>query len=377
MNLKRFEVLLRIAAAVAFFQPSQVAPLPNLPEQPEQVVRKLYAKVVNLRPLGIPPDADMKAFEPYLSQALLHKIALARSCEADWRLQHPGNGLKPPGHDYGLFSGGGLGGEPKSDEFEIGKSDPEKDASFRVHVTLKRKWPSGERQIWEVIPIVVREDGHFVVDDVTYPPGEERDPDPPLSEYLSAGCDGSRWVRSGGHGDNQERPEPMVNSLYQQVLVHRPVGIPWGFNEKIFAPYLSNALLRKMNVAVACGKDWVRQNPPPPVLKPEMAWLELGTFSGGDDEVELHGFEIERTQANLDGSFRVYLKLTWGVPPEKPWVSHVSLIVVREDGAFVVDDVIYLKDEGQNRDWSLSQALSAGCEGRHWVGYGKRLKNPN
>jgi hypothetical protein len=370
-------VLLRIAAAVAFFQPGQVAPLPNLPEQPEQVVRKLYAKVVNLRPLGIPPDADMKAFEPYLSQALLQKIALARSCEADWRLQHPASGLKPPGRDYGLFSGGGLGGEPRSDDFEIGKSDPEKDASFRVHVTLKWRWPSGERRIWEVIPIVVRDGGHFAVDDVTYPPGTDRDPDPPLSEYLSAGCDGSRWVRSGGLGDDLEHPEPMVNSLYQQVLVHRPVGIPWGLNEKIFAPYLSNALLRKMKVAVACGEDWTRQNPPPPILKAPMGWLELGTFSGGDDEGELHGFEIERTQANPDGSFRVYLKLTWGVPPENPWVSHVSPVVVWEDGAFVVDDVIYLKDEGQTEDRSLSQALSGGCEGRRWVGFDKKRKNSN
>jgi hypothetical protein len=283
--------------------------------------------------------------------------------------------LKAPSHDYGLFSGGGLGGEPISNEFEIGKSDSEKDASFRVHVTLKRKWPSGERQIWKVIPIAVREGGRFVVDDVTYPPGEERDPDPPLSEYLSAGCDSSRWVRSGGQRHDLEHPEPMVNSLYQQVLVHRPVGIPWGFNEKIFAPYLSNALLRKMNLAVACGKDWTRQNPPPPILKPEMGWLELGTFSRGDDEGELHGFEIERTEANHDGSFRVYLKLTWGVPPEKPWFSHVSLVVMREDGALVVDDVLYLKGEGPNRDRSLSQALSAGCEGRHWVGFDKKQKN--
>jgi hypothetical protein len=53
--------------------------------------------------------------------------------------------------------------------------------------------------VWHAAAIVVRESDHFVLDDVIYLKDENRDIESRLSEYLSAGCDGPRWVGRGEH----------------------------------------------------------------------------------------------------------------------------------------------------------------------------------
>ena len=104
------------------------------------------------------------------------------------------------------------------------------------------------------------------------------------------------------------------------------------------------------------------------IEKPPLAWLELGIFSGGDDEGELRAFQIERTESEKIGAFRVFVRLTWGWPPEKPWISHVAVILLQENGRLVVDDVIYLRDNDTDVEYRLSRSLSAGCDGPRWVG---------
>jgi len=136
---------------------------------------------------------------------------------------------------------------------------------------------------------------------------------------------------------------------------------------KIFAPYLSKALLHKIDLSVACGRDWYRQHTDP-IVKPEIAWLESGLFSGQDERTEPNAFLIESEQPEKDGSIRVHVKLTAGAPPNTPWIWHVAAGVRRENGRFVIDDVIYLKDKSNPVDSRLSGVLSAGCDGIHWVG---------
>jgi hypothetical protein len=165
------------------------------------------------------------------------------------------------------------------------------------------------------------------------------------------------------------QPEAMVQSLYGEVVARHPVGIPGDVDMKIFAPYLSKALLHRIDLAIACSSDEARQHPDPH-LKPEIAWLEAGLFSGDDEQASPRTFQIERTQQERDGSFRVYVRLTWG-PLLKPWIWRVAARVVRENGHFVVDDVIYLKDENRDVESRLSEYLSAGCDGGRWVGHGK------
>ena len=71
-------------------------------------------------------------------------------------------------------------------------------------------------------------------------------------------------------------------------------------------------------------------------MKPEMPWLEAGLFSGDNERAGPGTFQIARTESEKAGTFLVYVKLTGGDPPEKPWVWQVAAIVVRENGHFVI-----------------------------------------
>jgi hypothetical protein len=166
------------------------------------------------------------------------------------------------------------------------------------------------------------------------------------------------------------RPEALVRSLYTQVVARHPIGVPEGEDMKFFAPYLSKVLLHRMDLAIACVNDWYRQNPEPH-LKPELGWLELGPFSGDNERASPQTYLIERTQSEKDGSFRVYVRLTRAYPEGRPSIWRIAAIVIRENGHFVVDDVIYLKDEDYD-EGRLSEGLSAGCDGPRWVGFGKQ-----
>lgn len=176
------------------------------------------------------------------------------------------------------------------------------------------------------------------------------------------------------HAEQSQRtsvrnPRSLVQSLYQEVLARHPIGIPKGEDMNTFAPYLSEALLHRLDLATACGADWYRQNPDPH-LKPAMAWLELGLFSGGDEQAAPSSFVVERTERRKGASTRVDVKLTYEEPGERPWIWHVTVVVVRENGRYAVDDVIYLKEPGESAEARLSSILSDGCAGPRWVGTG-------
>jgi len=164
-----------------------------------------------------------------------------------------------------------------------------------------------------------------------------------------------------------DQPEALVRSIYTEVVARHPLGIPGGASFKVFAPYLSKALISKIYINIACQDDWDRQNPDPHSKPP---FLEIGLFSGDNLRAEPQAFHIERVQAEKDGSIRVYVKLTHDEAGESPWNWHVAAILVRENSHFVVEDVIYLKDNPQDVDVRLSEYLSQGCDGPRWVGYG-------
>jgi hypothetical protein len=164
------------------------------------------------------------------------------------------------------------------------------------------------------------------------------------------------------------RPEALVHSLYTKVVALHPLGI--SINMDAFAPYLSSGLVHRIDEANACLDDWYRQNPDPNSKPPG---LEDGLFTGDDLRAEPQSFHIERAQAEKDGSVSVYVKLTHDEPRESPWTWHVAALVMRENGHFVMNDVIWLKDSPQDVDVRLSEYLRQGCDGTRWVGHsGKR-----
>ena len=164
----------------------------------------------------------------------------------------------------------------------------------------------------------------------------------------------------------------VVRSLYSEVVARHPVGIPKDADMKAFAPYLSKALLRRIDLAHACEDDYYRYHQDPN-LKPPIEWLEFGLFTGGMENAAPGAFHVLGTELEKDGSFRVYVELIimYGLPAHpEPSVWYVAAIVVRENGQFVVDDAIFLKDYSTLRnEFRLSQVLKAGCNGARWVGY--------
>lgn len=174
-----------------------------------------------------------------------------------------------------------------------------------------------------------------------------------------------------------KKPEALVESLYQEVVARHPMGIPYGADMKIFAPYLSKELLHRIDLAVACGSDWSRQHPDPN-LKPEIGWLESGLFSGDNERAAPQTFHIQGVQSEKNGSFRVHVGLTWEEQPASKLVWEVAAIVVWENGRLVVNDIEYLKNESGRDDVEsrLSDALSAGCDGPRWVGFSNSRRSP-
>jgi hypothetical protein len=143
---------------------------------------------------------------------------------------------------------------------------------------------------------------------------------------------------------------------------------------KIFAPYLSKALLDRIDLAHACEDDYYRRYQKPNE-KPPIEWLEFGLFSGGMENAGPRGFHILETEPKKDGTFRVIVELfiIFGMPTNPdPSVWHVAAMVVRENGKFVVNDVIFLKDYSTSEpEFRLSETLASGCDGPRWVGRGK------
>jgi len=166
----------------------------GLSSQAEIPVRRLYQQLVSLPIGGIPTPGRMKQLSLYLSSSLLHRIAQARACGDDWFRQHPQNEVKPPfaWGEFGLFSGADDRSGPQT--FQIEKMESENDGTFRAYVSLTESNPPGKPWMWRVAAVVVSENKHFVINDVIFLRDKDINYETHLSEILTSGCDGSRWV---------------------------------------------------------------------------------------------------------------------------------------------------------------------------------------
>jgi len=146
-------------------------------------VDNLYKEVVARHPLGAP---DRKVFGSYLSKRLLHSFDVEDACLDRWRRANPDPNLKPDVGllEFGVFSGGVDDTEPQA--FQIEKVEPGNDGSFRVHVKLTHS-EDLYKQTWNVVAVVIIENGRPVVDDVLYLKQNDRD-EARLSAILTQDC---------------------------------------------------------------------------------------------------------------------------------------------------------------------------------------------
>jgi len=164
--------------------------------------------------------------------------------------------------------------------------------------------------------------------------------------------------------------EVTVRRFYQQLVSDPVEGLPTPKRMKALSPYLSSSLIHSINQARACRDDWFRLHPTNDEKAPS-TWTEFGLFSGLNDRGEPYAFQIEKTESEDEGSFRVYVRLTEG-PPKRPWNWQVAVVVVSRNGQFAVNDVIFLRDGDFGTERRLSEILTVGCDGPHCVGYPNR-----
>lgn len=162
----------------------------------------------------------------------------------------------------------------------------------------------------------------------------------------------------------------VVQSLYRQVIARHPLGIPSGENWKVFSPFLSRDLIHRISAARSCQNEWVRQNQGK-MIKGPFASGETGFFSGFQELSEPSSFQIQKTEANQDGSFRVYVHLTEAPPNDEAWSWDVVVQVKMQEKRSVIDDVVFLKGDGVPAEYRLSELLTEGCNGLHWNGVNK------
>ena len=190
---------------------------------------------------------------------------------------------------------------------------------------------------------------------------------------LLALCSFAQTAQQSRPGGLPKQAAALVQSLYHQVVLRHPSGLPRGADANVFNRYLSKSMLHRIEMARACVSGWARQDQKRMLMKdqiPEKApfgWAESGLFSGSAERTAPDAFLIERSESEKDGSIHVYVRLTLTSPPPETW--KVAVVLVREHGRFVVDDVIYLNDKSESSSMPLSELMSKGCDGSSWVGF--------
>lgn len=174
-----------------------------------------------------------------------------------------------------------------------------------------------------------------------------------------------------------------VRELYEQVVARRPLGVPKGEDKAALWPFLSKKLIQKLDAAQSCEDDYLRQRPDKNG-KPAFGWLETDIFSGSAERAIPTTASVERTEPMKDGTFRVYVRLTYkesfetyGKPPDPTHTFdwHVAAVVISEGRRFVVNDVLLFKDDSTRIASRLTDSF-AGCDGPRWVGIHQGQSGP-
>lgn len=146
-----------------------------------------------------------------------------------------------------------------------------------------------------------------------------------------------------------QTPRTVVRQFYRTYLRDRAPGLPDGRQLEAIAPYLSRRLKRQIDAALQHRDAFMKENPD-----------EKPPFVDGDHFSSLFEgprvFEVVRTTRAADGRWHVRVRFRRdAVTP--PWEDVV--VVTREDGRYVVDDVVYSGAGAFNPAGRLSETLSA------------------
>ena len=149
-------------------------------------------------------------------------------------------------------------------------------------------------------------------------------------------------------------PTDVVRRLYQAYLDARPEGLPTPAQMKVFAPLLSQRLVRLVEEARQHQSNYAKHNPgdKPPFVE---GCLFASLFEGPT------AFEIDRMEPQADGRQVVLVSFSYSDPqrPQPPFRWSDAVFVRLEKGRPVVDDVEFRGEWAFKPGGRLSQLLAA------------------
>jgi hypothetical protein len=159
-------------------------------------------------------------------------------------------------------------------------------------------------------------------------------------------------------------PQTLVTRFYTVYIKEHSSGLfLQGNARRALLPSLSKRLRQRLEDAVACQADWVRQQPKGSTDKPP--FVDCCLFSGTADGMPT-SFALGPTEVLPDGRHQIIVdfvrKETAGVIK---WRD--AAIVMQEGDRFAIDDVVYDVDPASRDRVRLSEMFQ-GCRGRRWIG---------
>jgi hypothetical protein len=190
-------------------------------------------------------------------------------------------------------------------------------------------------------------------------------------------------------GSDAAAASAAVQRFYETVIKDHPLGVPEGATKKALWPLLSTRLAAQLELLQSCEDDYYRRNRarlnpeprrgdpnPPAYLKPTIAWLEQGLFSGHNEQALPAELAVVAAEPSVSGSMQVRVRFiyrdtfeTYGRPPTDAntfeWPGIV--VVVRENDRYLIDDFLPIDEQSGKTMTPLSAGFRE-CRGATWVG---------
>jgi hypothetical protein len=163
---------------------------------------------------------------------------------------------------------------------------------------------------------------------------------------------------SGCASSTDDTPAKMVETFFNTYPHRLTGGLPAGDELQWLKSFISDRLHESYVAVLAYQNDWIERHPdrpsqdgrPPIILKPPFA--STIDFSGSQDGFK--SFKVAETGGGPDGTRHVRVRFWWD--QSTSW-EHV-VVVKKERGRYVIDDVLFSADEPNEAPTPLSKILA-------------------
>jgi hypothetical protein len=158
--------------------------------------------------------------------------------------------------------------------------------------------------------------------------------------------------------NNTNLPGSVVEHFYKTYLSKRTGGLPYGRDLEELRPLLSDNLNRLINEALEYQKHFIALHPDEPSSSGGPAIIYKPPFIDGDYFSSLfegpNSFKVIKTEAGANDSFSVHVQFVYD---QSVAGCEDVIIVIKERGVYVIDDVIYSGAGNFNPNGRLSDRL--------------------